>query len=280
MDNTPIVMERIYNAPADKVWKAITDAEQMKQWYFDIPGFKAEVGYKFQFIGCKEEEEFLHLCEVKEVVAGKKLSHSWRYDGFPGDSLVTWELFSEGDKTRVVLTHEGIESFEGDKYPDLAKECFMEGWTSILGTSLTEFVETGTIKRTAEINAGKENVWDILTNSELTSKWAGAFGEGVYVETDWKQGSQVLWKDKTGDTGARGIVTTHQPQSKLVVSFFDEIESMDGEVPGEYSENYSLSEKDGKTILHFEAGPLSLMHVKSHSELWDKAVVLIKEMAE
>lgn len=141
MEATQIVLERTYDAPSDKVWQAITDAEQMKQWYFDLPGFKAEVGYKFQFIGEDECRQYVHLCEVTEVIEGRKLSHSWRYEGYPGNSLVTWELFPEGDKTRVVLTHSGLETFEGDKYPELHRSKFLEGWTAITGTSLKDFLE-------------------------------------------------------------------------------------------------------------------------------------------
>lgn len=141
MDTAPIVMERTYSAPVEKVWKAITDPALMKQWYFDLPDFKPEVGCKFQFWGGDEHKQFLHLCEVKEVVENKKLSHSWRYDGYPGDSLVTWELFEEGRQTRVVLTHEGLESFQGDVYPELAKNNFLMGWTDIVGKLLKEFVE-------------------------------------------------------------------------------------------------------------------------------------------
>ncbi|MEJ2505832.1 MAG: SRPBCC domain-containing protein [Ignavibacteriaceae bacterium] len=54
--------------------------------------------------------------------------------------MVTFELFEEGNKTRLKLTHEGIESF-GTENPDLAKESFVEGWNQILGTSLKEFIE-------------------------------------------------------------------------------------------------------------------------------------------
>ena len=81
MDATPIVLERTYNATADKVWKAITDAEQMKQWYFDLPGFKAEVGYKFQFWGGDDAKQYLHLCDLPEIVEGRNLSHRRRYEG-------------------------------------------------------------------------------------------------------------------------------------------------------------------------------------------------------
>ena len=140
MDNNTVVVEHTYNASTEKVWKAITDANQMKQWYLDVPGFKAEVGYKFQFSGGEEGKQLLHFCEVKEVVHGKKLSYSWRFDGYPGDSLVTWELFPDGDKTRLVLTHTGIESFRGDLHPEMKIENFM-GWTHVLHKMLKDFVE-------------------------------------------------------------------------------------------------------------------------------------------
>ncbi|HVE61544.1 MAG TPA: SRPBCC domain-containing protein, partial [Chitinophagaceae bacterium] len=108
----PVVQEVIVNATAAKVWKAITDKEEMKQWYFDLEEFKAEPGFQFKFYGTGSKgEKYLHLCEVKEVIKEKKLSYSWRYDNLPGDSLVTFELFEEEGKTRVRLTHTGIESF-------------------------------------------------------------------------------------------------------------------------------------------------------------------------
>lgn len=141
MENSPFVIERIYNAPPDKVWKAITDPGQMKQWYFDLPDFRPEVGATFDFWGGDETKKFHHLCEVEEVIEGKKLSHTWRYAEFPGNSLVTWELFAEEDKTRVVLTHSGLETFRGDIHPEVKKENFAMGWTEILGKMLKEFVE-------------------------------------------------------------------------------------------------------------------------------------------
>jgi len=76
------------------------------------------------------------------VIPNKKLSYSWRYDGYPGDSYVTFELFEEGDKTRLKLTHEGIESFGTDN-PDFARENFDAGWTHLISTAIKEFVEKG-----------------------------------------------------------------------------------------------------------------------------------------
>ena len=112
----------------------------MKQWYFDIEKFKPEVGFEFRFEGRNENKSYLHLCKITEVIPGKKLTYSWRYDGYKGISFVTFELFEENDKTRLKLTHEGLETFPINN-PDFAKENFVEGWTQIIGSLLKEYVE-------------------------------------------------------------------------------------------------------------------------------------------
>ncbi|MDR3627322.1 MAG: SRPBCC domain-containing protein [Ignavibacteriaceae bacterium] len=141
MKPEPLVIERILNAPISKVWKAITVNDEMKKWYFQLPEFRAEVGFEFTMLGGKDpDNQYQHLCKVTEVVEGKKISYSWRYDGYEGNSLVTFELFEEGNKTRIKLTHAGLETFPANN-PDLARGNFEEGWKSIIGKSLKELVE-------------------------------------------------------------------------------------------------------------------------------------------
>lgn len=140
MKQEPIVVERILNASSDKVWKAITDKEDMKQWYFDIAKFKPELGFEFTFEGRKDDKVYVHLCKITEVVPGKKLKYSWRYKDADGISFVTFELFPEGNKTRLKLTHEGLGSFPQSD-PDYARENFVEGWNYIIGKSIVEFFE-------------------------------------------------------------------------------------------------------------------------------------------
>ena len=116
MKQEPFIIERTYKAPVEKVWEAITDKDQTKQWYFDMPAFKPEVGTEFSFSGTGTDgTEYIHLCKVTEVIPNKKLSHTWTYKDQQGASLLTWELFEEGENTRVKLTHEGLESFPQDK---------------------------------------------------------------------------------------------------------------------------------------------------------------------
>lgn len=134
------IISRTFDAPIKKVWQAITDKNQMKEWYFNLAEFKAETGFEFQFEAGKDEKKYMHLCKITEVIPGKKLAYSWRYDGYEGNSIVTFELFAEGNKTMLRLTHEGLETFPKSN-SDLAKENFAEGWTSIIGSSLKKFLE-------------------------------------------------------------------------------------------------------------------------------------------
>ncbi len=142
MSVQPIIIEQIFDAPISKVWQALTNNDEIKKWYFVLPEFKPEVGFFFEFEGGKDPENpYLHYCEVMEVSEGKKLTYSWRYDGYEGNSFVTFELFDEGDKTKLTLTHAGIETFEYLN-PDFAKENFVKGWTHIIGTALKDYVTT------------------------------------------------------------------------------------------------------------------------------------------
>jgi uncharacterized protein YndB with AHSA1/START domain len=136
----PIVVETTVDASASTVWKALTDREQMKKWYFDIEGFKPEPGFEFQFTGGTEEKTYLHLCRITEVIPMRKLAHTWRYEGYEGDTLVSFELSPKGEQTGVKLTHEGLESFPSSN-PDFKRENFVGGWTHIIQTALKDFVE-------------------------------------------------------------------------------------------------------------------------------------------
>ena len=134
-----VVLERTFNAPVARVWKALTDVDQMRQWYFDLKEFKPEVGFEFDFVVEHEGNTYDHRCKITEVIPQKKIAYTWRYHGHEGDSLVTFELFSEGEKARLKLIHEGLETFP--KTAAFAREKFEKGWTELIGSELKQFVE-------------------------------------------------------------------------------------------------------------------------------------------
>lgn len=141
MTNQPIIIERLVDAPINMVWKAITDKYAMKEWYFDFEEFVPIVGFKFEFKGGPPDGiQYVHVCEITEVIICKNLTYSWQYDGYEGISFVTFDLTNQMDKTLVRLIHEGVESFDKNN-PDFARENFVKGWTELINTSLVQYLE-------------------------------------------------------------------------------------------------------------------------------------------
>jgi len=134
-----VIVERTFNAPVLRVWKALTDVDQMREWYFNLKEFKPQIGFEFEFVVEHEGTSYHHLCRVTEVVPQKRIAYTWRYKGEPGNSLVTIELSPEGEKTRLKLTHTGIDTFP--KTPAYERKNFESGWIAIIGTELKQFVE-------------------------------------------------------------------------------------------------------------------------------------------
>jgi uncharacterized protein YndB with AHSA1/START domain len=188
------VIERTFNAPVALVWQALIDPKAMAEWYFEIKDFKPEVGHEFHFSVEHEGFTYAHRCKVMKVTPEKKLAYTWRYDGYEGDSLVTFELFAEGAKTRLKLTHEGLESFP--KQPSFARKNFAGGWTSLIGSSLMTFVE-GTGDRemviARDFDAPRELIWEVWTNPKHVANWWGPRGFSTTTETmDVRPGG--IWK--------------------------------------------------------------------------------------
>jgi uncharacterized protein YndB with AHSA1/START domain len=137
--DTPFVLELVYDAPINKVWQALTDENRMRAWYFpQLMKFEPIVNFEFVFFndGSLYQKEW----RVTKVEDGRALAHSWVYKGYPGSSEVTFELFKEGDKTRLKLTHTGLASFPTDAH--FARHRFEEGWKQILGINLKNHLAT------------------------------------------------------------------------------------------------------------------------------------------
>lgn len=137
--DTPFVLEQTYPAPPEKVWQALTTPSQMRAWYFpQLRHFEPVVGAEFEF--AHDGSPYQKQWRVTQVEPGRKLAHSWVYQGYPGRSEVTFELVPEGPNTRLILTHTGLSSFPAD--PHFARPRFENGWQQILGSNLRRYLET------------------------------------------------------------------------------------------------------------------------------------------
>ncbi len=127
-----------YDVPIEKVWRALTDKDEMKKWYFpQLQAFEPVVGFKFQFDnnGAEYQKEWM----VTKVVEGSMLAHSWAYKGYPGNSEVIFDLFAEENKTRLRVTQTDLDSFPD--HPHFKRKRFEEGWDNLLGQNLKHLLE-------------------------------------------------------------------------------------------------------------------------------------------
>ena len=98
------------------------------------------MGFEFSFPGQGPEgRPYLHRCRVTRVIPNRLLAYTWSYEGYEGESELSFELYPEGEGTRLVLTHSGLHSFPASN-PDLAPGNFVQGWTWFLDTGLPGFL--------------------------------------------------------------------------------------------------------------------------------------------
>ena len=140
-DDEPIVVEETFHTSIETVWRSITEIDYMRLWYFEaIPTFRAEVGFETQFNVRSEDRDFLHMWKVTEVVPMRKIAYDWRYEGYPGDSFVVFELFESDDATTLRLTHSVRESFPED-IREFTRESGHAGWEYFIKKRLKEHLE-------------------------------------------------------------------------------------------------------------------------------------------
>ena len=137
----PIIIVQNYPTTPDVLWKAITHPGQMAEWFFkEITEFQPEVGFETNFVVASEHRTFTHLWRVTEVIPHRKIVYSWKYQEYPGDSVVSFELTTLSDAVQLTLTHTVIESFPQD-IPEFKRESGYAGWQYFLGERLREFLE-------------------------------------------------------------------------------------------------------------------------------------------
>jgi uncharacterized protein YndB with AHSA1/START domain len=139
-----IRLEKVYNAPLESVWKAITEKEQLRKWYFDFSeDWKLVPGHQFEwYAGPPDGNKWLHRGKMIEIITNKKLVHTWEYPGYKGISTITWELSPvDANTTRLNFTHEFTEPFD-ETVEALRRGNFVQGWNHIINTGLAGFLKT------------------------------------------------------------------------------------------------------------------------------------------
>jgi uncharacterized protein YndB with AHSA1/START domain len=137
----PIVVEQLFAVPTHVVWDAITNRDQMVQWFFsDIPEFRPEAGFKTEFNVSTGVRDFYHLWTITEAVPGRKIVYDWRYKNLPGVGKVTFDIIEQGQQSLLRITNEGLESFPKD-IPEFARESCEGGWKYFIQGNLKAYLE-------------------------------------------------------------------------------------------------------------------------------------------
>ena len=137
----PIIVEQTFKASIEKTWNAITESHQMKKWFFkEIESFQAEEGFETEFLVELEDRKFPHIWKVMEVVPNQKIKCNWQYGGYPGESIITFDLIKIADGTKLTVTAEAIEDFPSD-IPEFKRESGVAGWEYFIQNSLKAYLE-------------------------------------------------------------------------------------------------------------------------------------------
>ncbi len=139
-NSDPIIAEQLLNASPKTVWEAITDLEQMRQWYFpNIPDFRPEIGFETRFLVQNEGRNFTHIWKIKEVVPHKLIGYSWNFKEYAGEGYSTFELAKKNDKTELTLKSYVVEEYPAD-VAEFKRESGQAGWDFLIKQSLPNYL--------------------------------------------------------------------------------------------------------------------------------------------
>lgn len=137
-----------------------------------------------------------------------------------------------------------------------------------------------TLHFSIQINAPKEKVWNALWEDQNYRKWTAVFQEGSYAESDWQEGSKILFLGSNGD-GMFSMIEKKTPHQQMTFKHLGELKNGVEERTdwGDARESYFLTEKDGGTELKVELD--SVGEFESYfSETFPKALQVVKDIAE
>lgn len=152
-----IRLERVLDAPIETVWRYLTEADLRRQWF--MGGTDARPGSEFELLNdhdnlsdedvpCPDNYAEFKGATWNERVIRFEPPHLLETTFQGGkNGRVTFELFPEGERTRLVLTHSGIVSRVG-------AQDFGSGWNSHL-----------TVLQKRLAGEGVPNFWDLHMRS-------------------------------------------------------------------------------------------------------------------
>ena len=135
------------------------------------------------------------------------------------------------------------------------------------------------------INASRKKIWDVLWTDASYKTWTSVFSEGSHAETDWKEGSKVLFLGPDGG-GMYSMIEKIIPEKYMAFKHLgvmkegkelpldEETKNWSGAM-----ETYSLIENNGSTELMVEMDVTDEFY-DYFSKTFPDALEKVKELAE
>jgi uncharacterized protein YndB with AHSA1/START domain len=133
-NETSLAIVRKFKASPRAVWRALTEAEALKQWMGPSDDFQVllaetdvRAGGRYHIVMKSPDGEEHDVSGIyREVTPNQKLVYTWAWKSTPGrESLVTIELTPAGDGTELLLKHERFADKE-------ARDRHEHGWTGCM----------------------------------------------------------------------------------------------------------------------------------------------------
>ena len=123
----------VMNAPIEKVWNAVTTAENIAAWFMPNT-FVPELGHEFTLTS----QFGVSQCKVTEFDPPNRMMFTWDEDW-----VITFELKEVEGKTQFTLTHGGWQAGKlRHGMPDeKIREIMGHGWEAQVLPALVKFVE-------------------------------------------------------------------------------------------------------------------------------------------
>jgi uncharacterized protein YndB with AHSA1/START domain len=267
-----LTITRIFDASREKVWKAWTTPEGVKKWWgpknFTSPVSKIDLRKGGKYLSCMrgpDGKDYWSTGVYREIVPLERLvvtdsfadekgnvvpaSHYGMAGEWPLELLVTVTFEDLGNKTKMVLRHEGIP--EG-----MMREMTETGWSESFD-KLAEYIVTSGTRIIAErgkqeviitrvFDAPRDLVFRAYTDRNLKPQWWGPKRLTTTIDKmDAKSGGQwrFVQRDAAGNEYAfHGVYHEVRSPERIINTF--EFEGMPGHVS---LETCTLEEINGKT---------------------------------
>jgi uncharacterized protein YndB with AHSA1/START domain len=156
--------QRELHHPIDRVWRAITDPDELAQWLGNRPELELRVGGRYVMMHTSPDGSTAQRVEdrVVAVAAPRLFQHTFWQELNPS-ALVTWELTATERGTRLELTHEldraDVESVAGQESIVTIIARNAAGWHRLLD-QITALVD------------GAEQPWTLPAHQDLRQRYA------------------------------------------------------------------------------------------------------------